>query len=146
MSIGVRIKERRKQNNFTQKKLADLVSVSPQVISNWERGYTDPDHNDVKRLADALDVSADYLLGKSDTPSPSATNNNINNALTEKDIAKRMEKIKEDLSTDDGYMLMGEPMSEEAKESILDAMEYAIRQATRINKKYIPKKHRGNQE
>jgi transcriptional regulator with XRE-family HTH domain len=146
MSIGVRIKEKRKQNNFTQKKLADLVSVSPQVISNWERGYTDPDHNDVKRLADALDVSADYLLGKSDAPSPSATNNNINNALTEKDIAKRMEKIKEDLSNDDGYMLMGEPMSEEAKESILDAMEYAIRQAKRINKKYIPKKYRNNQE
>ncbi|MDO6851072.1 hypothetical protein Q4S57_24490 [Priestia megaterium] len=64
----------------------------------------------------------------------------------EKDIAKRIEAIKKDLSKDDGYMLMGEPMSEEAKESILDVMEYAIRQATRINKKYIPKKYRDNQE
>jgi hypothetical protein len=33
-------------------------------------------------------------------------------------------------------------MSEEAVESFLEAMEVAVRQTQRINKKYIPKKYR----
>ncbi len=33
-------------------------------------------------------------------------------------------------------------MSEEAIESLLEAIEYAERQTKRINKKYIPKKYR----
>lgn len=40
---------------------------------------------------------------------------------------------------------MGEPMSEDAKESLLEALEYAERQATRINKKYAPNKHKKKQ-
>ncbi|QKY69441.1 DNA-binding protein [Lentibacillus sp. CBA3610] len=64
----------------------------------------------------------------------------------EKDIAKRMKQIREDLTHDDGLNFDGEPMSEEAIESLLDAMEYAVRQTQRINKKYIPKKYRNNKD
>lgn len=64
----------------------------------------------------------------------------------DKDIAKRMEQIKKDLTSEDGLMFNGEPMSEEAIESFLEAMEYAVRQTQRINKKYIPKKYRDNKE
>ncbi|AXI29484.1 immunity repressor protein [Priestia megaterium] len=147
--LGKRIAKLRKEKGLSQYELAERLGFSRGKLANYEQGSRQPDYDTLQLIATYFDVSTDYLLGKSDTPSPSATNNNINNALTEKDekdIAKRVEKIKEDLSNDDGYMLMGEPMSEEAKESILDAMEYAIRQATRINKKYIPKKHRDNQE
>ncbi|MDG5787806.1 helix-turn-helix transcriptional regulator [Evansella sp. AB-P1] len=68
MSIGNRIRTLRKKNGFTQKDLADKVKVSPQVISNWERGYTSPDHNDVENLADSLSCSTEYLHGRSDNP------------------------------------------------------------------------------
>lgn len=64
----------------------------------------------------------------------------------EKDIAKRMEEIKKDLSSDGGLSFLGEPMSEEAIESLIEAMEYAVRQTQRINKKYIPKKYRKDDE
>lgn len=37
-------------------------------------------------------------------------------------------------------------MSEEAIESFLEAMEYAVRQTQRINKKYIPKKYRKDED
>lgn len=70
MSIGKRIKKLRQEKGFTQKELGDLVNVSPQVISNWERGYTPGiDHDDVLKLADALGTSTDYLLGRTDNPS-----------------------------------------------------------------------------
>ncbi|MDO6849223.1 helix-turn-helix transcriptional regulator [Priestia megaterium] len=147
--LGKRIAKLRKEKGLSQYELAERLGFSRGKLANYEQGSRQPDYDTLQIIATYFDVSTDYLLGKSDFPSPSVTNNNINNALTEKnekDIAKRIEAIKKDLSKDDGYMLMGEPMSEEAKESILDAMEYAIRQATRINKKYIPKKYRNDQE
>lgn len=76
MSTGAIIKKVRKQRNMTQKLLAEKVQVSPQVISNWEREYTTPDSDDIRRLAEALDCSVDYLLGVS---------NNINKLDSQKD-------------------------------------------------------------
>lgn len=50
-----------------------------------------------------------------------------------------MEKIKEDLQNADGLNFSGEPISKEDVESLLEAMEYAVCQAQKINKNYIPK-------
>lgn len=66
MAINNRIKELRKQNNWTQKQLADKANVSPQVISNWERGYTSLGNDDVVMLSEIFDCSTDYLNGKTD--------------------------------------------------------------------------------
>jgi transcriptional regulator with XRE-family HTH domain len=142
MSLGKRLKAERERRNWSQIFVAQKIGITNTVLSNYERDYRDPDTETLKKLADLYEVETDYLLGRSDFQKSNA------NLLSkdEKDIAKRMEKIRQDLSEDDGYMLMGEPISEEAKESIMDAMEYAIRQATRINKKYIPKKYRDKQD
>jgi transcriptional regulator with XRE-family HTH domain len=142
MSLGIRLKKEREKRKWSQKEVAEKVGITNAVLSNYERDYRDPDTETLKKLADLYEVETDYLLGRSDFQK---SNSNLL-SKDEKDIAKRMEKIRQDLSEDDGYMLMGEPISEEAKESIMDAMEYAIRQATRINKKYIPKKYRDKQD
>lgn len=63
MSIGERIKTKRKQSNLTQTELGKLVNVSSQVISNWERGYSDPSHDDVAMLSLKLNCSTEYLHG-----------------------------------------------------------------------------------
>ncbi|MCP3764061.1 helix-turn-helix transcriptional regulator [Domibacillus sp. A3M-37] len=67
MSINNRIRELRKKIGLTQRELAEKISVSPQVISNWERNYTNPDHADVKKLSEIFECSTDYLLGTSDS-------------------------------------------------------------------------------
>ncbi|MEQ6390392.1 helix-turn-helix transcriptional regulator [Bacillaceae bacterium S4-13-58] len=51
--------------NFRESK---TINVSSQVISNWERGYITPDSGDVAKVADALDVSTEYLLGRTNNP------------------------------------------------------------------------------
>lgn len=61
--LGKQIKDKRKELKLTQKELADLVNVSSQVISNWERGYTTPNSDDLQRLSKALNVSLDNLMG-----------------------------------------------------------------------------------
>ena len=62
LQVAKRIKQCRLSRKLTQKHLADLINVSPQVISNWERNYTNPDYDDIARLSRILHVSADYLL------------------------------------------------------------------------------------
>jgi transcriptional regulator with XRE-family HTH domain len=137
MGIGERIRQKRKEKRMTQAELGSAVNVSSQVISNWERGYSDPSHIDVAQLAEILDCSTEFLHGrKIESALPK------NTGKDEKDIAKRMEEIRMDLTRQDGLSFDGEPMSEEAIESLMEAMEHVVRQTQRINKKYIPKKHR----
>lgn len=70
MAVSNNIKRIRKLNNLYQKELADKVGTSSQVISNWERGYTKPNDEDLISLADALNCSVDELLGR--TPKDSS--------------------------------------------------------------------------
>ncbi len=41
MTLDDKISKLRKENNYTQEQLADVLGVSRQTISNWENGkYT----------------------------------------------------------------------------------------------------------
>lgn len=69
--VAERIRYTRKEKHMTQKELATAVNVSPQVISNWERGYTpEIGDTDLLNLSLALNVSTDYLLGRDIQPAP----------------------------------------------------------------------------
>ncbi len=53
----------RVERGLTQPQLAELVGVSKGMISIWENNVNEPKASFIKRLACALEVSADYLLG-----------------------------------------------------------------------------------
>jgi transcriptional regulator with XRE-family HTH domain len=54
---------------MTQKQLAEKVGVIRQAVGNWEAGWRMPDAETLCLLADFFNVSVDYLLGRTDTPS-----------------------------------------------------------------------------
>lgn len=59
----------RRDLDLTQTTLAALAQISPQYISDLERGKTDnPSVRDLERIAAALGVSPAYLLGWTDIP------------------------------------------------------------------------------
>ena len=60
--IGDIIRALRKENNLTQKALAEQIGVSQKAIDSWERGVNEPKASYIIRLADYFHVSADYLL------------------------------------------------------------------------------------
>ncbi len=68
LSLGENIAEARKRRCLTQEKLADLVGVSFQAVSTWERGGNLPDTEHLQALAQALNASLDSLFsgGKRD--------------------------------------------------------------------------------
>ena len=57
------LKKLRKVNNITQAELAQQMNVSLTTVSNWETGFSKPDVEQLKRLAEIFNVSTDYLLG-----------------------------------------------------------------------------------
>ena len=61
-----RVKELRKENGFSQMKLAKALNVHQTAISQWETGRTSPDIEVAKDMAKLFNVSLEYLLGISD--------------------------------------------------------------------------------
>jgi len=57
-----RLRALRKQKNLTQTELGKLADLHYTHIGRFERGASRPGSDTLKRLADALDVSGDYLL------------------------------------------------------------------------------------
>lgn len=64
-----RIKELRLKKNFSQQRLADILDVNKQTISQYERGIRFPTKENLEALCDAFNVSSDYLLGRDDVSS-----------------------------------------------------------------------------
>ncbi|MBQ8431844.1 MAG: helix-turn-helix transcriptional regulator [Clostridia bacterium] len=62
MSIGTTIKKLRRDKNITQEKLAELLGVSTNAVSQWECDKTAPDISHLPVLANIFEVSADVLL------------------------------------------------------------------------------------
>ena len=61
--IGDRIKKYRVEKGITQEQLGQLLGVTTQGVSRWERGGT-PDAEILPRLSEILDVSIDALFGR----------------------------------------------------------------------------------
>ena len=62
LEIGKRITERRKKLGMTQEMLAEKGDLTPQFVSYAESGKRAMRPENVIKLANALEVSADYLL------------------------------------------------------------------------------------
>ena len=67
MTTGERIAKARKRlrtdgKECTQEKLAEMLDVTPQAVSSWERDESLPDTKNLTALADALGVTLDSLL------------------------------------------------------------------------------------
>ena len=58
-----RIKTLREQHGMKQRELAKELGVSQNTLSTWETGRYEPDAEMLKKIAYALNVSVDYLIG-----------------------------------------------------------------------------------
>ncbi len=65
MDIGDKITTLRKQKNLSQTDLGKAVGVSREMIGRYERNEVLPSIEVAAKIADALDISLDYLAGNS---------------------------------------------------------------------------------
>ncbi|MDO5981454.1 helix-turn-helix domain-containing protein [Flavivirga spongiicola] len=90
----------RKKKKLSQSALGKIIGTSGDVIGRYERGDITPSIDVVSKIADALEVSVDYLIGKT-------------NLLLDKDAIDRLVKISE--------------LNDENKSFILNMIDMALR-------------------
>ncbi|MCR5610174.1 MAG: helix-turn-helix domain-containing protein, partial [Lachnospiraceae bacterium] len=61
MSIGNNIKSLREERKLTQEQVADLLGISFQAVSSWERDEYKPDMDKLLKLAEVFDVSVSAI-------------------------------------------------------------------------------------
>ena len=62
MTFGEKLKEARKEAGLSQEQFAEKMSVSRSAVAKWESDKGMPDVNNLKAMAQLLDISVEYLL------------------------------------------------------------------------------------
>lgn len=65
--LGKRLRELRKENGYTIEQLADMVGISKSTLGYYENDKRMPDIEILARIANVLNVNADYLIGRTNT-------------------------------------------------------------------------------
>ena len=64
MTLGEKLSKLRKENNYTQEQLADILGVSHQSISKWESDIAYPETDKLIKMGKLFECSMDYLLNE----------------------------------------------------------------------------------
>lgn len=64
--LGKRLNSLRKQRGYTALQMATVLSVGLRTYRHYESEDTSPSLDTLVKIADILDVSIDYLLGRDD--------------------------------------------------------------------------------
>lgn len=135
MSLVKKIKSLCDERKITFAELERQIGISNGQIRRWDT--SSPKIETVKKIADYFGTSVDYLLGRTEKKYWEL------NEKDEKDIAKRLEAIKNDLESGTGLAFDGEPMDELTKELVIAQIENNMRSARIASKqKFTPKKYR----
>lgn len=70
MTFGERLNLARKSKGLTAKNMADALSIGIRSYRAYESGDREPNLANLVRIADALNVTTDFLLGRESTEAP----------------------------------------------------------------------------
>lgn len=146
-----------KERNVSPTRAAIEMGISKATPTTWKKRGLTPQGETLNKIAAYFGVSTDYLLGNVSEPFFHLDNDrilqDINSYETEsastltdrdrRDIARDLERIMEALDTAGDLQFDGDPMSDEARESIRAAMKLGLEAAKVKNKeRFTPKKFR----
>lgn len=89
-----RIRELREDMDLRQADVAASTGIDQRTLSNYETGKTNPDSYAIIRLCDFFNVSADYLIGRTDERTPKISSIEDSVIKIQKELLSILEKIK----------------------------------------------------
>lgn len=129
-----------KKEGITPSKAVTDMGMNRSIATFWKSG-TVPKMDTLSKMAQYFGVSVDFLVDAETEKAPALTKKD------ERDIAKDLERIMTQLDAEGDLMFDGDPMSDEARESIRAAMKLGLEVAKLKNKeRFTPKKYRKEQE
>ena len=136
--FGKRLKELRKANGYTIEQFAAMVGISKSTLGYYENDKRMPDIEILARIADTLNVNADYLIGRTNTTAQKGRQKTVceftglsdraaeylSEIVEKKDYAKLsiINHLFDELTEDYDFFSYETPNGEEAASSILGAL------------------------
>ncbi len=137
MKFGEKIRKARQARNMSQKDLARASGMALRTIQNYESGAVLPRKRDTYlALARALDLHEEVLLDDSASFVVRAN----------EQYGSRGARQAWDMVADIAAMWAGGEMDEEDMDAIMQAMQDAYWEAKKMNRKYVPKAYRKDDE
>lgn len=132
-----RMQQLRMNQGISMKQAAAALGMPYTTYVNYEKGAREPSSEVLIRIAQYYGVSVDYLLGRSACGTPELSGED------RRDIARTLEALMQQLDEGGDLMFDGDPISDEARQSIRSAMQLGLEAAKLKNKtRFTPKKYR----
>ncbi|MFT8363745.1 MAG: helix-turn-helix transcriptional regulator [Sporolactobacillus sp.] len=132
----------REKKGWSQREFAKRVGLDPSVMNRIEVGKRPIKDDELTKIADVLDVSIDYIIGRTDKMHYYDLTEK-----DEKDVARQLENLLEGMNSRANLNFDGEPMDETTQELVKAQIEANLRFAKQMaKKKFTPKKYRDNSE
>lgn len=122
--IGRRLRELRHEQGLSQKELGEKLGLSASAIGMYEQDRREPDNEILGKMCRFFDIKSDFFLMKN------APLERVNSEIdTPRDFEDIIGQFKCELLNRESLMFNGEPLSEDDKKQILDAIEIGTRVA-----------------
>ena len=136
MTFGEKLRKYRLQKKMTQEELGKAAGLGTNTIRNYEKGITYPQNRGVyARLAEILGVSADFLHNENDDFIAAAAERYGYSGK------KQAMQLVEEM----GGLFAGGELSDDDLDGVMKALQDCYWKAKEENKKYTPKKYRGEE-
>ena len=114
------------------------IKIQPSILTDLKMGrQSGLSAKNADKMAAYFGVSVGFLLGTETKKAPTLTKKD------ERDIARKLDEIMNDLENSGTLMFDGDPMSDEARESMRAAIKLGLEAAKLKNKeRFTPKKYR----
>jgi len=127
-NFGIRLKETLDSKNLNQKELAVMANTTGATISRYINGERSPNAELLNDISVALNVSTDYLLGKTNEPVPIDEKSLSINEQAGKAIYDKLVEI--------GFIKNGENITDEHLNVLVDVLapqlDFALFKLNRI--------------
>ena len=143
MTLGARIKEYRIKRGYTQSQMAAKLNMTEANFSSYERDKSVPPSEKLSQIASILNVSSDYLLGRTSTPTTLNNNDDHSeNKIPDWASSKDIRDFKKMLEDDAPVMFDGVPIEGEARRRVMDILTGLFWEAKQMNKTTYGRKKR----
>lgn len=96
--FSIRLRHERERLGLMQKEMAQKLDIPPNTYNGYETGKRNPNLEVAKHISDTLDISVDYLLGRTDERNVHKEKPKLDPSI--KTIAAHRININEDLPDD----------------------------------------------
>jgi len=147
MKFGEKVRQARLALNLSQSELAAKTGISERSLYTYEQTGTMPRSNNVRKIADALNVSVGYLLDEEETDISKNIDQDIFLANVKNEFGYKGAREANDVLSRASALFAGGELDDKAKEVFFQSlMEVYLESKAEAREKFTPKQRKSRKK